>query len=68
MSRPKKSNYAVYRGDELIATGNVDECAKTLGVSTGYIYWLITPTSKKRLAKRDNPDQCIDAVKIEDDE
>lgn len=68
MSRTKKAAYAVYRGDELLATGNVDECAKTIGVSAAYIYWLITPTAKNRLAKRDNPDQCIDAVKIDDDD
>lgn len=68
MSRPKRNEYAVYRGEELIATGNVDECAKTLGVSAAYIYWLRTPTAKKRLASRDNPDQCIDAVKLEDDD
>ncbi|MNW64938.1 hypothetical protein D3C74_432690 [compost metagenome] len=68
MSRPKRNEYAVYRGEELLAMGNVDECSETLGVSTSYIYWLISPTAKKRLEKRKNLDQCIVGVRLDYDD
>lgn len=50
--------YAVYKGDELLAMGTAEECAEVLKVKPEYIRWLTTPTAKRRLAKRKNPDRC----------
>lgn len=50
--------YAVYKGENLLAMGTAAECAEKMRVSEEYIYWLTTPTAKRRLAKRKNPDKC----------
>lgn len=64
--------YAIYRGDELLAIGSAKECAEKLGVQSQYIRWLTTPTAKRRLAKRKNPAMCVvgDLIpsQIEEDE
>lgn len=44
--------YAVYKNDEIVAMGTAYECAEELGVQPHYIYWMTTPTGKKRLATR----------------
>ncbi|MEC0169887.1 hypothetical protein [Paenibacillus graminis] len=51
--------YAVYKGENLLAIGTAQKCAKELGVHPEYIRWLTTPTAKRRLAKRKNPDKCV---------
>lgn len=57
--------YAVYKGENLLAMGTAAECAEKLGVSEKYIYWLTMPTAKRRLAKRKNPDKCTVADVID---
>jgi hypothetical protein len=51
--------FAVYKGDSMLAIGTAEECAKVLGVQAEYIRWLTTPTAKRRLASRKNPDKCV---------
>ncbi|WP_342435941.1 hypothetical protein NSS79_20680 [Paenibacillus sp. FSL L8-0436] len=51
--------FAVYKGEEMLAMGTAAECAKVMGVNPEYIRWLTTPTAKRRLAKRKNPDKCV---------
>ena len=34
-----KQEYAVYKGDDILIIGNVEECAKYMGVSKSTIYW-----------------------------
>jgi hypothetical protein len=60
--------YAVYKGENLIALGTLEECASKLNVTKEYIYWLTTPTAKRRLAKRKNPEKCTTAVRLDNDE
>jgi len=60
--------YAVYKGENLLAIGTLEECADKLNVTKEYIYWLTTPTAKRRLAKRKNPEKCTVAVRLDDDE
>lgn len=40
--------YAIYKGDNLITMGNVQECAKRLNVTPSTIYWYSQPSAKKR--------------------
>lgn len=60
----EKQEYAIYKGDELLVIGTASECAKYLNVQPKYIQWLTTPTAKRRLAKRKNPEKCIVGEKL----
>ncbi|MED1299845.1 hypothetical protein BK704_02410 [[Bacillus thuringiensis] serovar konkukian] len=59
-----KQEYAVYKGENLLCMGTALECAEVLQVQPDYIKWLTTPTAKRRLAKRKNPDKCTVGVKL----
>lgn len=65
--RNYRGEYAVYRNDEIVAMGTAKECAEELGVSADYIRWMTTPTGKKRLANRKNPNRATAAVKLDCD-
>lgn len=64
----KTLEYAVYKGDELIAMGTPAECAAIMNVQPSYIKWLTTPTHKRRLANRKRPERCTTAVKLSEEE
>lgn len=63
-----KPEYAVYKGETLLAMGTAAECAETLNVKPEYIRWLTMPTAKRRLAKRKNPDNCTVGFRLDDEE
>lgn len=44
--------YAVYKGDTLLAMGTREECAKQLGVLPDTVTFYGTPTYKNRVEKR----------------
>ncbi|WP_145333316.1 hypothetical protein [Paenibacillus xylanexedens] len=50
--------YAVYKGEKLVAMGTSYQCAQQMGVTAKYIVWMTMPAVKKRLAKRKNPDKA----------
>lgn len=60
--------YAVYKGEQLLAMGTAEECATELNVSKQYIQWLTMPTAKRRLAKRKNPDKCTVGIRLDNEE
>ncbi len=62
-----KPEYAVYKGDDLLALGTAEECAAKLGVTPKYIYWLTMPTAKRRLAARKHPEKCMVGVRLDDE-
>jgi len=68
MVKALKPEYAVYKGEELLAIGTAEECSSKLNVSKEYIYWLTMPTAKRRLASRKHPEKCVTAVRIDDSE
>jgi len=68
MSKHMTNEYAIYRGENLLAIGTATDCARELKVSEKYIYWLISPTAKKRLASRKNLNRCIVGVKLDDED
>lgn len=43
---------AVYKGDDLLCMGTIRECAKKLGVRPDTITFYMTPTYRKRVARR----------------
>ena len=62
--RPKDTNdYALYKGDELLAIGTLDELAEFRGVSRNTIYWYSMPINKKR----DHGNKMV-AIKLGDDD
>ncbi|WP_313891146.1 hypothetical protein [Psychrobacillus sp.] len=60
----RKAEYAIYKGEELLVIGTAEECAYKLKVQPKYIQWLTTPTAKRRLAKRKNPNKCTVADRL----
>ena len=59
--------YAVYKGENLIAMGTANECAKVMGVKPDTVKYYVTNAYKRKLAKRKYPEKCITAVKLEDE-
>lgn len=60
-----EGEYAIYRGDDLLFIGDVEECAKKLGVSKNYIRWLATGYAHRRLDKMQNPSKAQVAVRLD---
>lgn len=46
-----KKEYAVYKGEEILAIGTLTECAKALKVKEGTVRFYATPAHKKRTGK-----------------
>lgn len=64
----ERVEYAVYKGDDLLVIGTASECAKQLNVDPSYVRRMITPTAKRRLAKRAHPEKCVAGFRLDDDE
>jgi len=58
--------YAVYKGENIIAMGTAKECAEKLGVKTETIMFYTYPTYQRRLAKRKTTDNCIIVVALDE--
>lgn len=54
----RRRYYALYRGDELLAHGNIDEIAKTTGYKINYLKMINAPCMVGR--------QKMDLIKVED--
>lgn len=60
--RPKDTNdYALYKGDDLLAIGTLDELAAFRGVTRNTIYWYSMPEN----LKRDKGNKVV-AIKLDD--
>ncbi len=53
--------YAMYKGDECIAVGNIYQIAKKLNIKIETIRFYLTPTYKKRVKKSKNRRELIEA-------
>lgn len=60
--------YAVYKGECLLAMGTDQECAEHLGVKPETIRWYTYPAYQRRLQKRKASDNVRQVLKMEDDE
>ena len=59
--------YAVYQGEELIATGTAKECAEELGVRTQSIHRYKTPSYRSRGSGKNRRD-VVELIDDDDDE
>ncbi|APH04930.1 hypothetical protein [Bacillus weihaiensis] len=59
--------YAVYKGEDLLAIGTAKECAETLNVAAETIYYYTTSAYKRKLEKRKNPDNCRVAILMDNE-
>lgn len=63
MSKPHE--FAIYAGDDFIASGTSKELAEKLGVNPKWIRHMSTPTYLRRLAETKRPTGCAKyAVKL----
>ena len=65
--RYQRQEYAVYKGEELLAIGTARECAQEIGVKEATIRWNATPVGRKRAEKRKKQDKCRVVIKLEND-
>lgn len=54
MKKHYKGDIAVYKGEEELCMGTIEECAAKLGVKRETITFYMTPTYKERLVNRKN--------------
>lgn len=62
----KVKEYAVYKGDNLLAIGTAEECSKILNVMAETIYYYASEAYKRKLAKRKNTNRCRTAILLDD--
>jgi CDP-glycerol glycerophosphotransferase (TagB/SpsB family) len=65
--KEKVREYAVYKGDKLIAMGTAEECSQELNVTPDYIRWMNSPFYQRKLSKRKQPECCTSVVRLDDD-
>ena len=60
--------YAVYRGDEYVTDGTLEEIGKTLGMTRKSLLWHLTPSARRKLeskTKRGKTRNCITLTLLE---
>jgi len=62
------SDYALYKGDEFVCLGSLQEVASYQGVKSTTISYLASKAYMKKLEKRKNCDSALIAIRIEDDD
>lgn len=62
------TEYALYKGENLLHIGTIKEIAKAHGVKANTIRFYNTPCYKKRIAKRRNARNYITLTKLEESE
>lgn len=68
MTYKRNAIFAVYKGERHLATGTAEECAIEMGVTLEYICHMASPTGKRRLDSRKNPNEAtsVDVIDWED--
>lgn len=64
-NRATRSYYAVYKGDAFVCEGTSVECCNHLGIGRRSFYRLGSPSYKKRLAKKREPNALV-LVKLDE--
>lgn len=62
------SDYALYKGDEFVTLGSLQEVANYQGVKPTTISYLASKAYLKKLEKRKNSDSALIAIRIEEDD
>lgn len=64
----KLKEYALYKGDKLIAMGTVHEIAKETGLKENTIYFYGMPVYKRRMKKYNSNCKCLVLLEEDDEE
>lgn len=59
------TEYAIYKGDDFLFIGTVQECAKRLNILPNSVKFMTTPSGKKRFENRKDKSTAMTAVKLE---
>lgn len=60
--------YAIYKGDKLLAIGTAEECAAELNVQPRTIRYYTLDCYKKKLEHRKRPENCRHGICLDDDD
>lgn len=63
-TKPVETDYAIYKGDELIVVGTADECAEYMGVSEHTIRCIASPKRRQHAIRVGG----TYAIRLEDDD
>ena len=66
--RKKMKEYALYKGDEFLSVGTVEEIAKEVGAKPETVMYYGTNAYKRKLAKRKDSKNAKILIKLEDEE
>jgi len=68
ISKYSQIEVAIYKGDELLATGKINDVARELGVAPGTVYFYTMPVHRRRIKKfSKHPERLRIGVRLEDD-
>jgi predicted transcriptional regulator of viral defense system len=57
--------YAVYKGEELLYIGTIQECAERMNVSPNTVRFYASPAHEKRVFSRKRPKKYLIVVKLD---
>lgn len=60
-----QKEFALYKGDEMLAIGTISEIAKIMNVNEKTIYTYSTNSYKKRIRDRKNPQEIRELIPID---
>lgn len=60
--------YAVYRGDEYVMDGTLDEIAAALHRTRKHLQWFLTPACRRRQAQQKDEGHRLVLVRLDDGE
>ena len=60
-----ETQYGVYKGDEFIMVGSLEDVAEKLGVSTKSVKWMASPAAKRRADKPGSTKMIIEKVEVD---
>ncbi len=56
--------YAVYKGDQFVMAGTLEEVSKKLGILPSSVKWLSTPAAHKRADKSGSKRMVVEKIDI----
>jgi len=62
------TEYAIYKDDDLLFIGTVDECAAFRGVKPETIRWHSTPRGQRQADARKKQGKALRIIRLEEDE
>lgn len=63
-----KAEYAIYKGERLLAMGTAAHCADILGVKPETVTYYTTGAYERKLANRKNPANCRVGIRLDSED